>query len=118
MPLMPRRPNPLGDLLRARRRASKVGYKQLYDVTGLDRETLRKWETGDTYDVPLRGVLLYARAVGITLDELVDAASGVSVGAPRGESRAIADAARVLPARPRERRQSDPPPKQRHRSRP
>ena len=75
------RPNPLGDLLRERRRSSHIGYKQLYAATGMDRETLRKWETGDTYDVPLRGALLYALEVGISVEELVRTALASEPGA-------------------------------------
>lgn len=100
MPAVTRRPNPLGDLLRARRRASKVGYKQLYAVTGMDRETLRKWETGDTYDVPLRGVLLYARAVGISLEELEAVAlPSVAPAVAPGDPRAVADSGEAVAAR-------------------
>lgn len=90
MPRVRERTNPLGVLLRERRRASKVGFKQLYAATGLEPETLRKWEVGETYDVPLRGVLLYAREVGITLDELVEAAIGEPF-APSGEPLSPAD---------------------------
>jgi len=112
------RPNPLGDLLRARRQARKVGFKQLAAATGLEPETLRKWEVGETYDVPLRGVLLYAREVGITLDELVDAAlaSDASVldrgvaTPPPGSAEAFA----ALDARRREERRTKPASRRRH----
>lgn len=80
------KPNPLGTLLRKRRRKAKVGFKQLHEATGLEPETLRKWEVGETYDVPLRGVLLYAREVGITLEEIVEAALG-----PAANRRAAAE---------------------------
>lgn len=70
MPPMTRRPTALGALLRSRRKARKVGFKQLAAATGLEPETLRKWEVGEIAEPPLRGVLLYAREVGITLKEL------------------------------------------------
>lgn len=69
-----RRPNPLGRLLRTRRRATRTGFKQIAAATGVDPETLRKWEVGDIYELPLRGALRYARTVGITLEELEAAA--------------------------------------------
>jgi hypothetical protein len=69
-----------------------VGFKQLSAATSLEPETLRKWEVGETYDVPFRGVILYARQVGITLDELVEAAGLSNDAEPQTAQRAPDDA--------------------------
>lgn len=81
---MSSRPNALGSLLRARRQKRKIGFKQLAAATDLEPETLRKWEVGEIAEPPLRGVLIYARVVGISLEELVEAA--LPSGEPAGES--------------------------------
>jgi transcriptional regulator with XRE-family HTH domain len=96
---MARRPNALGALLRARRRATKTGFKQLSAATSVEQETLRKWETGETYEVPLRGVLIYARIVGISLAELEEAAlpsPAESEPAHRDREARVRDAAAAL----------------------
>jgi transcriptional regulator with XRE-family HTH domain len=89
-------PSPLGSLLRARRQERRIGFKQLAAATGLEPETMRQWEVGKIAEPPLRGVLLYAREVGITMEELVEAALPSVAPALEQGGEATADALAAL----------------------
>lgn len=118
MRVMTRRPTPLGVLLRTRRQASKTGFKQLTAATGLEPETLRKWEVGEISEPPFRGVLIYARVVGIPLEELVEAALGEASAAhtdPRDPPIAREGSAAVASARADKRAASKRQPRRAHR---
>lgn len=69
MPLMSE-PTPLGRLLRARRQKNRVSWKRLEQAVGVEDQTMMRWERGATLDPPIGKVLLYAREVGISLEEL------------------------------------------------
>lgn len=75
MPLM-RATTPIGRLFRQRRKVNRVSWKRLERATELEDETMMRWERGATNDPPLTKALLFAREVGISLDELVETALG------------------------------------------
>jgi hypothetical protein len=60
-----------------------VSWKRLSAAVGLEPETMMMWERGVTRDPPVGKVLLYAREVGITLEEL--AATVLASDAPAGQ---------------------------------
>lgn len=106
---MSSRPNALGSLLRARRQKRKIGFKQLAAATDLEPETLRKWEVGEIAEPPLRGVLIYARVVGISLEELVEAALPSDEPAAESFPTKHAGSAAVASARDKRRGSGSPP---------
>lgn len=61
---------PLGRLFRQRRQLNKVSWKRLEKAVGLEDETMMRWERGTTKDPPITKALLFAREVGISLEEL------------------------------------------------
>lgn len=92
---------PLGRLLRERRQTNRVSWKRLEKATGLEDQTMMRWERGVTKDPPLSKVLLYAREVGISLEELAAAVlpNGAQVDT-RGDAKRIADSGEAIAARP------------------
>lgn len=107
-------PTPLGRLLKARRQKRKISWKRLEKAVGVEDQTMMRWERGVTKDPPIGKVLLYAREVGITLEEL-EAVVLPSVGHADPD---VVEAAKVLPARPRERKPRPPIPRSRRRAQP
>ena len=67
---------PIGILFRERRQAHKVSWDRLKRKVKASDEAMQKWERGETKDPPLTKALLFAREVGISLEELAEAALG------------------------------------------
>lgn len=118
---------PLGALFRRRR--GPMGWDRVEAQTGLKRRGVRTYESGGVMP-PLDKALILAEFYGIALEELAEVVLGrpyeprrptpgppeaPASGEPRDE---IADAASVLPARPRERRPGRRPPSKPRASRP
>jgi transcriptional regulator with XRE-family HTH domain len=77
-------PTPLRALLRRRRDELGMTVERAAADAGLRYNTLKSWEQGPTKDPPLRGVLRLARVLGISLDELAEAALSGEGSAARG----------------------------------